>query len=238
MGWREAVWGWCLACCAARSVRLLEGLEGLPATLTPLRLLPSPEGPILTFCTAIPLTGPPELAPFFDGLRDASPCPSPPLAVRLNEALDLLASEGPTPPPSSLIDGFVIHAMRVGSTAVSNLLGSHPSCVVLKEPEVWADLLDLHGISSRDAPVPSLHPLRGEGWGRVEESLRGVAQLFRRSVEEQMRREARGRGGWREGMQGSRLKIVVKLSTAGKQTGLFPVVERGSCSLPSPHLTM
>ena len=195
-----------LSCSPARasqptSLHLIQP-ESLPLNLAPVRVLATAEGPVLTFCSSAVLVGQPtELVPFYDNLLAASGCyerPENVLAIKVDELLPLLEEETPRERWTNASDGFIVHAMRVGSTAVANLLGGHPKVVALKEPGALSDLLDLHG--EREAPgllsqiVRPPHPLHGRLMSQVVRLVRAVLFLFRRAAEAQVR-------GWVEANQ-------------------------------------
>ncbi|KAL1526232.1 hypothetical protein AB1Y20_014955 [Prymnesium parvum] len=200
------------------TLNLVENLDRLPPNMVPMRLLSSSEGPVLTFClNALLFSQPVELAPFFDNLLAASGCheEARTLAIKLDDLLRLLSFETPENRWPLAVDGFLVHAMRVGSTAAANLIGAHDDVAMLKEPAVLADVLDVHGVRGSSHAIPEAHPLHGRRFSEVPAACRAVMQLFRRAAEWQAQLSGSlvAGAGWHP--EPSRLKLLVKLPTAG-----------------------
>ena len=88
------------------------------------------------------MTLPPHVFPFYDDLVRSSGCETNNYEVELGELVTQLSAETP-PEHWHTPAGFLIHAMRAGSTAAANMVGASPDVVVLKEPKAMTDALML-----------------------------------------------------------------------------------------------
>ena len=66
--------------------------------------------------------------------------------------------------------GFMIHAMRVGSTAAANMVGAHSDAIVFKEPTALTDILLWFSGNLRSQHRPSRRQAR--------QALRAVVHIF------------------------------------------------------------
>ena len=156
--------------------------EGLPARSSPPAFFSScgvvlhDDGRAFVSTCGINLTLAPTIFPFFDDLAKATGCDGRnvedfelhALAAMLRSELDEERWARPS--------GFIIHAMRVGSTAAANMVGGHPDVVVLKEASALTSVL--------------LWPLHDEATKRLATlALRVVAQLFFRAAASQRQKD-------------------------------------------------
>ena len=112
--------------------------------------------------------------------------------------------------------GFMIHAIRVGSTAAANMAGGHPDAVILKEPSAFAEVLlwfkGTQEEQQQQQQQQQRHPPRRR---EAILALRLVAHLFFRAAASQRLSlllqdgipDARDRAG--------QTSIIVKLASSG-----------------------
>jgi hypothetical protein len=95
-----------------------------------------------TLCRTVNLTIPPAHFPFHTDLITATGCDGPGISstIGLSEIASTLERETREEYWHSPV-GFIIHAMRVGSTAAANMFGAHEDVVVLKETSAISDIL-------------------------------------------------------------------------------------------------
>jgi hypothetical protein len=192
----------------------------VPPYGVPLRIHATREGPMVEICSTVNLTAAPTLAPFFDNLVEYSGCKQAGADAR-GISLDVLVAKLAQETPTELWAtpaGLIVHAMRSGSTAMANMVGSHPNVVVLKEPQAITDVL-LAAMPSGDdvAGTDDGGALRGRTSEQQMMALKALTQLFFRSAASQRLSTALRRGFSRNAAQvhAADTKIVIKLATAG-----------------------
>ena len=118
--------------------------EPLSPFAVPIRTIETPsDGAVVELCNTVNLTATPTNFPFFDNLIDVSGCRLSGTEVHgipLTELVNNLARETPTEYWAAPA-GLIVHGMRTGSTALANMVGSHPDVIVLKEPAALTDVL-------------------------------------------------------------------------------------------------
>ena len=207
----------------------------LPAYSTPVSVQFERNGPgaAVSLCSLVNLTIPPTLIPFYSNLLEDG-CTGGSSELNLATLADLLARETPEERwhrPS----GFIVHAMRTGSTAAANMVGAHPDVIVLKEPEAWTDVLMAEEEAAAavaaaagaadddddddDAAAGAVPPprLRKAQRRTRELALRTIAQLFFRAAASQRLNVLPGTIESAHA-QAQRTTLVVKLASAGTAT--------------------
>jgi hypothetical protein len=158
----------------------------------------------VTLC-GLNLTVPPTTFPFFDDLVKASACHKESNAgsVELAQLATKITAETPEEGwhrPA----GFIIHAMRVGSTAVANMVGAHPDAVVVKEARALTDVL-LWADAAPRTRQQRQHAIL---------ALRAVVHLFFRSAASQRLSLYTQRGASDAIERAGATRLVFKLSSA------------------------
>ena len=195
--------------------RNMSQLDALPTFASPISTSLENGVARVTICKSINLTMAPTDFPFFDDLIPSSSCDVNTHHVELSRLVSMLVNETPEVhwiQPA----GFLIHAMRVGSTAAANMAGAPSNAVVIKEPSVITEILSWHG-----------------GWQGGEsrqrrrqqqvavQALRAIAHLFFRSAASQRLTEWANRGLYtRQDAQqrAGRTQVVFKLASSGTAT--------------------
>ena len=175
-------------------------------------------------CFLVNVTLPPHMFPFYDDLVRNSGCDTNHYEVELDELVTQLSEETP-PEHWHTPSGFLIHAMRAGSTAAANMVGASPDAIVFKEPQAMTDALMLaNPIHDSVNPKPS-EPPKGERAQREQEQrrqstrrqsqlcLRAIVQLFFRASASQRLYIFQGQSNARD--RAAATALVFKLSSAG-----------------------
>lgn len=220
MARRSPAAGWLLWAAGALAETLEVAEPGaLPPFATPIQLIVTRGGPIVKFCDVNLMRDVLASTAFFHDLTASCvtaagstwpPQPGATYAIPLSHVARLIErDETRADRWAASLGGIVVHAARVGSTAVANMIGEHPDTAVLKEPGAITDVLLAAESTDPSARLSSSDARR---------ALRLICHIFFRSAASQrMSALVRGDAMNREAAAelASRTRVILKLATAG-----------------------